>query len=292
MALHHACLTRCISPAPPASSLLRGARGAEAELQHGGRHLELRRHPVHPAQRRAALLGRDGEADLQGHPGGGGGDERGGVCAAAMHSVSAAASSAGEHATSMQPAVLPTGMRWSSAGPCPCPALTHHLRPVIAGCRATWTSRATPGPRFVYAAKHTSSMCFLRTETPQHIAHIAHSAHPPPPPPASAPQISDEAKDCVRRMLEPNPAKRATAQEILQVWGGRGRRDRLGWLVGRRDAGSTAATLPSEGDFARLALELTPPTAAVPPSRCRSTSGCAKTAWPPTSRWTMSSSSA
>lgn len=39
-------------------------------------------------------------------------------------------------------------------------------------------------------------------------------------PPRPSPQISEEAKDCVRRMLEPNPAKRATAQEILQVGGG------------------------------------------------------------------------
>lgn len=30
------------------------------------------------------------------------------------------------------------------------------------------------------------------------------------------PQVSAEAKDCVKRMLEPNPAKRATADEILQ----------------------------------------------------------------------------
>lgn len=30
------------------------------------------------------------------------------------------------------------------------------------------------------------------------------------------PNISSDAKDCVRRMLEPNPAKRATADEILQ----------------------------------------------------------------------------
>ncbi len=30
------------------------------------------------------------------------------------------------------------------------------------------------------------------------------------------PNISAEAKDCVQRMLEPNPANRATADEILQ----------------------------------------------------------------------------
>ena len=30
------------------------------------------------------------------------------------------------------------------------------------------------------------------------------------------PKVSAEAKDCVRRMLEPQPAKRATANEILQ----------------------------------------------------------------------------
>ena len=45
-------------------------------------------------------------------------------------------------------------------------------------------------------------------------------------PPTPTPQISEEAKDCVRRMLEPNPAKRATAQEILQV--GRGG---VAWLA-------------------------------------------------------------
>lgn len=32
-----------------------GARGAEALIRQGGRHLELRRHPVHPAVRLAAL---------------------------------------------------------------------------------------------------------------------------------------------------------------------------------------------------------------------------------------------
>lgn len=50
--------------------------------------------------------------------------------------------------------------------------------------------------------------------------------HAPPPPGLPQgnldlssdpwPQISEEAKDCVRRMLEPRPAKRATADEILQ----------------------------------------------------------------------------
>lgn len=30
------------------------------------------------------------------------------------------------------------------------------------------------------------------------------------------PKISAEAKDCVQRMLEPRPSKRATADEILQ----------------------------------------------------------------------------
>lgn len=30
------------------------------------------------------------------------------------------------------------------------------------------------------------------------------------------PNISDDAKDCVKRMLEPSPARRATADEILQ----------------------------------------------------------------------------
>lgn len=30
------------------------------------------------------------------------------------------------------------------------------------------------------------------------------------------PKVSAEAKDCVKRMLEANPAKRATADEILQ----------------------------------------------------------------------------
>lgn len=30
------------------------------------------------------------------------------------------------------------------------------------------------------------------------------------------PKISKEAKDCVKRMLEPRPSKRATADEILQ----------------------------------------------------------------------------
>ena len=30
------------------------------------------------------------------------------------------------------------------------------------------------------------------------------------------PSISAEAKDCLRRMLEPDPAKRATADEMLQ----------------------------------------------------------------------------
>ena len=49
---------------------------------------------------------------------------------------------------------------------------------------------------------------------------------PPPLPPSLPgkldltsdpwPKVSSEAKDCVRRMLEPNPAKRATADEILQ----------------------------------------------------------------------------
>lgn len=30
------------------------------------------------------------------------------------------------------------------------------------------------------------------------------------------PNVSPDAKDCVKRMLEPNPARRATADEILQ----------------------------------------------------------------------------
>ena len=273
-ALHHACLTLPISPAPPASSLLRGSRGAEAELQYGGRHLELRRHPVHPAQRRAALLGRDGEADLQGHPGGGAGWGWGQEVCAAWHSVSAAASSGAANGDAPE-------LSW----PLPLPALTHHLCPGIAACRATWTSRATPGPRCVSAAERTSSMCFLRTE-PLSTSLTSLTSPTLPLPHLPLPQISDEAKDCVRRMLEPNPAKRATAQEILQV-GGAGRRGRLGWWVGEKKCQEHSCYAASEGCCARLALELTAPTAAVDLSRCHSMSGCARTAWPPISRWTM-----
>lgn len=71
-------------------------------------------------------------------------------------------------------------------------------------------------------------MCFLCTE-PLSTSLTSLTSPTLPLPHLPLPQISDEAKDCVRRMLEPNPAKRATAQEILQVGGASGE---AGWAGG------------------------------------------------------------
>nr|ACR34081.1 unknown [Zea mays] len=52
--------------------LLHRSGGAEAELRARGRHMERRRHSLHPALRRSALLGRVGARHLQRHPEGAG----------------------------------------------------------------------------------------------------------------------------------------------------------------------------------------------------------------------------